>query len=166
MNAQVPIRTKQTDQAADLESNLDLNTFLPYRLNLLAHLVSRGIATIYEDRHGLTAAQWRVMAAVAEQPGITAQEVVEMTPMDKVTVSRAVAVLCEMELVQRQASRTDGRLALLSLTIDGGRIYQQIFPKALDYSDLLQRGLNRDERELYLKLTARLIDSARAIAGQ
>ena len=164
MSTRFPIRTKQTDQDTDLESNLDLNSFLPYRLNLLAHLVSRGIATIYEDRHGLTAAQWRVLAAVAEQPGITAQKVVEMTPMDKVTVSRAVAVLCEMVLVQRQASKTDGRLALLSLTIDGGQIYQQIFPKALDYSDLLQQGLSRDERELYLNLTNKLIDAARAIA--
>ena len=105
---------------------LELSSFMPYRLNQLAHLVSRGIANIYEDRHGLTAAQWRVMAAVAETPGITAQKVVEMTPMDKVTVSRAVAALCEMELLQRTASKTDGRVALLSLTTDGINIYQQI----------------------------------------
>lgn len=139
---------------------------MPYRLNLLAHLVSRGIATLYEQRHALSPAQWRVMAAVAEWPGITAQQVVEKTPMDKVTVSRAVAVLCEMELLQRQASKADGRLALLLLTADGNRIYQQIAPRALRYSDLLQQNLNPDERELYLELTDKLINSARALTDQ
>ena len=146
-----------------LETNLDLNAFMPYRLQQLAHLVSRGIADLYEDHHGLTAAQWRVMAAVAENPGITAQKVVDMTPMDKVSVSRAVAALCEMALLQRKASDSDGRLALLSLTTDGARIYQQIFPKALDYAEQLQQSLTQNEQKIYLRLTSRLIDSARAI---
>lgn len=136
---------------------------MPYRLNQLAHLVSRGIANIYEDRHGLTAAQWRVMAAVAETPGITAQKVVELTPMDKVTVSRAVAALCEMELLQRTASKTDGRVALLSLTTDGINIYQQIFPKAVDYTEQLQQSLSQDERDMYLYLTSKLINAANSI---
>ena len=125
--------------------------------------MSRGIASVYEDQHGLTAAQWRVMAAVAEQPGTTAQMVVEITPMDKVTVSRAVAALCEMELLQRQASKTDGRLALLSLTKAGRNINRQIYPRALDYAEQLQQGLTPDERDLYLKLTVKLINSACAI---
>ena len=166
MSPRSPTEIIQSEQPEELESYLNLSSFMPYKLNLLAHLVSRGIARIYEERHRLSAAQWRVMAAVAEQPGITAQEVVEVTPMDKVTVSRSVAALSETGLLQRQASKTDGRLALLSLTADGSQIYQQISPKALDYSELLQQSLSRDERQLYLDLTARLIDAATAIANQ
>lgn len=163
MDSKLPLDKQESGQPEANSPYLELGTFMPYRLNQLAHLVSRGIATIYEERHGLTAAQWRVMAAVAERPGLTAQKVVAITPMDKVTVSRAVAALCEMDLLQRNASKTDGRVALLSLTTDGANIYQQIFPKALKYADQLQQGLSQDERELYLTLTSRLINAANAI---
>jgi len=143
---------------------LNLASFMPYRLNLLAHLVSRGIAGIYEDRYGLTAAQWRVMAAVAEQPGLTAQQVVAITPMDKVTVSRAVAALCESKLLQRQASSTDGRIALLSLTENGEEIYHQIAPQAQDFANSLQQQLDLREREQFLALIDRLIEAAMELA--
>ena len=166
MSTQAAKANARENPAPDHDSFLDLDSFMPYQLNLLAHLVSRGIASIYEDRHGLTAAQWRVMAAVAERPGITARKVVEMTPMDKVSVSRAVAALCDAELVQRQASKTDGRLALLSLTAEGARIYQHVCPKALAYSNLLQQSLSQNERNLYLKLTSKMIKAATAIADQ
>jgi DNA-binding MarR family transcriptional regulator len=149
----------------DGASILELSAFLPYRLNMLAHLVSQGIAAIYEDRFGLTAAQWRVMAAVAEYPGITAQKVVELTPMDKVTVSRAVAVLTEKELMERRGSQTDGRVALLSLTREGQGIYRQIAPEAVAYSNRLQQCLTESEREAYLELTKNLISAARTMTN-
>jgi DNA-binding MarR family transcriptional regulator len=149
----------------DSKTMPDLQAFMPYRLNQLAHLVSRGIAGLYEDQHGLTPAQWRVMAAIAEQPGITAQQVVTMTPMDKVKVSRAVSVLSELGLLERHASNNDGRVALLSLTRKGLKIYRQIAPRAQDYSERLQNRLSEQERQVYLQLTARLIESARELAG-
>lgn len=156
--------TAIAERPGDQEPVLELGAFMPYRLNMLAHLVSQGIAVIYEDRFGLTAAQWRVMAAVAENPGITAQKVVELTPMDKVTVSRAVAVLSEKELMERRGSQSDGRVALLSLTGEGQRIYRQIAPQALAYSARLQQCLSESERKAYLHLTRKLINAARELA--
>jgi len=40
---------------------LELETFLPYRLNRLADVVSRDFAKIYRDRHGLTRPEWRLL---------------------------------------------------------------------------------------------------------
>jgi DNA-binding MarR family transcriptional regulator len=59
-----------------------LEHFLPYRLAVLSHRLSVALAAIYETSHGLSTPQWRVMAAIADRPGRTAQDVVRMTPME------------------------------------------------------------------------------------
>jgi DNA-binding MarR family transcriptional regulator len=145
---------------------LELESFLPYRLSLLADLVGRGISEAYRERHGLTTAQWRVLAAVAEYPGITAQRVVAMTPMDKVMVSRAVAALSEKRLLSRAASREDGRMSLLELTREGRRIYRAVAPRAAAYAEALQSGLSDAERREFHRLAGRLIKAARDLESR
>ncbi|MEM9300888.1 MAG: MarR family winged helix-turn-helix transcriptional regulator [Pseudomonadota bacterium] len=151
------------DSASTGEPALDLERFLPYRLSLLAHLVGKGISEAYRTKHGLSTAQWRVLAAVAEHPGITAQRVVAMTPMDKVMVSRAVAALSDQGLVERRASTADGRKSLLGLTGSGRRIYRAIAPRARAYAEALQEELSEAERAQLEVLTGRLIDAARRL---
>ena len=48
------------------------------------------IAAAYERDFGLSIPQWRVMAVLARNPGLSAAEVAARTAMDKVAVSRAV----------------------------------------------------------------------------
>ena len=48
---------------------LDLENFLPYRLSILAQVVSEALHALYADRFGLTVTQWRVMAALGCTPG-------------------------------------------------------------------------------------------------
>lgn len=108
-----------------------LDEFLPYRLAVLTHRLSRLLARVYEDRHGLSAPQWRVMAAVAEHPGRTAQDVVRMTPLEKATVSRAVSALIARGLLRREADDRDGRSSRLTLTAEGERLYADIAPAVL-----------------------------------
>ncbi len=155
-----------TPLGATIEPSLDaleLETFLPYRLSLLAHLVSHGISSAYEARHGISPAQWRVMAAVAEQPGITAQRVVSRTPMDKVKVSRAVAGLSEQGLLRRSASPRDGRASLLTLTAAGKRVYEDIRPRAEAYAERLLEVLSPAERESLQDMLGRLVVAARGL---
>ena len=45
-----------------MSTSLDLNKFLPYRFNRMAHNVSNDIATIYTQRFGITKEQWRIIA--------------------------------------------------------------------------------------------------------
>ena len=53
----------------------------------------RAIAAAYFAHFGLTIPEWRVMAVLAANPGLSAAEVTARTAMDKVAVSRAVATL-------------------------------------------------------------------------
>lgn len=105
---------------------IHLDDFLPYQLILAADRVSRMSAAVVKRHEGLNLSHWRVLAAVAEAPGRTANEVVAVTPMDKGIVSRSVKTLIGEGLVERRASDSDGRLGHLYLTAKGRGAYDLI----------------------------------------
>ena len=72
---------------------LDLESFLPYRLNRIADVVSRRFAAVYRERHGLTRPEWRALATIGQFGTVTASRIVEHSAMHKTKVSRAVAAL-------------------------------------------------------------------------
>jgi DNA-binding MarR family transcriptional regulator len=123
---------------------LELNRFLPFRLSVLSNTVSTAISGAYQQRFGLTIPEWRVLAVLAMNPGLSAAEVAQRTAMDKVAVSRAVASLLEHRRIARQTARADRRRSLLKLAPAGQRVYAQVAPFALAY-----------ERELIAPLTGR-----------
>ncbi len=102
-----------------------LDAFVPYQISVLADLIARRSAAITKSC-GINLSQWRVLAAVADRPGRTANEVTSVTPMDKGIVSRAVKGLLELGLLIRNASQEDGRLAHLFLTPKGRRTYTKL----------------------------------------
>jgi DNA-binding MarR family transcriptional regulator len=110
---------------------LSLERFMPYRLSYSANLVSEAIAQHYRVVFNLTIPEWRVVAHVAEQSGITQQEIGLRTRMDKVTVSRATIELAARGFVSRHKNPADRRSRLLTLTAAGRRLYGAIAPKAL-----------------------------------
>jgi DNA-binding MarR family transcriptional regulator len=119
---------------------LSLGEFLPYRLSITAQLVSEVIATAYGALYGLKAPEWRVVASVAEAGELTQQGVCARTRMDKVTVHRAAAALCERGLLARSAHPEDRRSHHLALTSAGRALHADVAPRAL----ALERRLFRD----------------------
>lgn len=124
-----------------------------YKTVVLADLISRKAAQVVQDTSGLNLSQWRVMAALADQPGRTARDVVRVTPMDKGIVSRAVRTLVEKEIVKRTSSRNDGRLSHLHLTKSGEALYQTIVA-AMDKSGA--SGRHSVSKEAQARLIAAL----------
>ena len=125
-------------------TSLELDRFLPYRLSVLSNVVSTAISGAYQQRFGLTIPEWRIIAVLAINPGLSAAEVAQRTAMDKVAVSRAVASLLKAKRIARQTTRADRRRSALRLASAGLRVYAQVVPFALAY-----------ERELIAPLTAR-----------
>jgi DNA-binding MarR family transcriptional regulator len=124
--------------AATLEP-LRLDSYLPYRLSVASNAVSRLIARAYEDRFGLTIAQWRLVAVLAEDGPLTQQAIGARTVMDKVTVSRATQGLVQRKLVQKAPHDADGRSHHVALSKAGTRLYSEISPVALEYEARLLR---------------------------
>jgi DNA-binding MarR family transcriptional regulator len=142
------------------KSALRLRNFLPYRLSVLSNTVSRKIADLYDREFGLSIWQWRVMAVLGESAGITATEIGQVTAMDKVAVSRAVAGLLDSGHVARKASAEDGRRSLLTLTAKGKGVYDKIVPIALAAERDLVNALSADEQEQLARLMEKLARTA------
>ncbi len=132
------------DQSAERDV-LKLERFLPYRLSVLSNRISGEIATLYQERFGISVTEWRVMAVLGRYPEVSAVEVAEHTAMDKVAVSRAVNALIERGLLLRDIHSDDRRRSVLSLSADGFAIYDQIVPLARDYERRLLDSLSATE---------------------
>ena len=146
-------------------SRLELQEFLPYQISILANTLSRALATRYADEFDLTIPQWRVMAVLGRESGLSANEVAQRTSMDKVGVSRAVAALVRAGRVSRQGDPEDGRRRRLSLTPSGRRVYRRIVPRALDFERTIVSALDRRDREGLGRLLPSLLAAVEQVAA-
>ena len=135
---------------------LDLDRFMPYRLSVLTNRVSSAIARHYSERFNLSIPEWRVIAVLGQNPGLSAREVAERTAMDKVQVSRAVASLLVAKRLTKEAHASDGRVAHLSLSAKGRAIYEEVVPLALGLEKRLLSVLTTKERDMLDRLLTKL----------
>jgi DNA-binding MarR family transcriptional regulator len=142
--------------AARIPKPLNLAEFLPYRLSVLTNKVSRAFARLYATRFNLSVPEWRVMAVLGQDPGLSADGVCARTEMDKVTVSRAVARLREKGYLTRRVSSIDRRRSELQLSKAGYGIYAQIIPLGRKYEAQLLELLSDADRRLLDQILTRL----------
>lgn len=143
---------------------LKLETFLPYRLNVLAKRVSKELARRYQDQFGITIPEWRVVAILGREQPLSSNDIVEKSQMDKAKVSRAVATLVDRGLLARAVHPQDQRLLRLSFTPAGAELYQRVAPLALEWErqwlDCLTAGEQAEFTALLDRLEARVVGMA------
>lgn len=142
---------------------LNLEEFLPYRLSVLSNTVSRGISAAYVDRFGLSIREWRIIAILGRYPGLSAAEIVKLTAMDKVAVSRAVSRLTGCGRLERSLSDADKRRSVLVLSQEGKRLFDQISPLAKSYEKRLLKCLAREDQDRLSDILDNLQRRARAL---
>lgn len=125
---------------------LELEAFLPYRLNRLAAEVSRELQGAYKAEFGLTVPEWRVIATLGQFGAATAKAIGAHSAMHKTKVSRAVAALEARRWVERAANPSDRREAFVTLTRQGRRAYRRLVTIARGYEAHLYEGLSPPER--------------------
>ncbi len=125
---------------------LILDRFLPYRLSVLSNTVSTAIANRYTERFDLRIPEWRVLAVLGMQPGLSAADVAARTAMDAVAVSRAVTRLLKQDRLERRYTSQDRRRSELRLSVQGQRVYEEIVPIARAYERTLLDGLDATQR--------------------
>lgn len=135
---------------------LRLEHFVPYRLSILTNTVSTAIAGAYARRFGLSIPEWRVIAVLGLEPGLSAAEVAERTAMDKVAVSRAVSNLLRSRRVVRATANSDRRRSVLKLSRHGENVYWRVVPFARRYEKELLADLSASERASLDQLLSRL----------
>lgn len=137
-----------------------LEQFLPYRLSVLTNTMSRAFARTYGKRFGLSIPEWRVMAVLGRFAPLSANQLAERTAMDKVRVSRAVARLMKLGLVDRAVDSGDRRRSALKLSRAGKRMHEGIVPLARRFETAWMASLSDEDRALLDRLMTRLMDNA------
>jgi DNA-binding MarR family transcriptional regulator len=133
-----------------------LDSFLPYRLAVLSHRVSRGLAHRYEARFGISIPEWRCLAILARSADLTAGELAERTSLDRVQVSRATGRLVDRGIVARRADSGDRRAVRLTLTDAGKQLFAEIADVARAWEQDLTRALGISDRRALDRVMAKL----------
>lgn len=146
--------------------SLRLDAFIPYLLSVTSNVVSDAIASTYQALFGLTIPEWRLIAVIGEDDGITQQQVGRRTRMDKVTVSRATIALVDRGLVERKPHSSDRRSQSLHLTKAGHDLYDQVAPKAIELEQRIFASFDPKEVAAFSKMLARIQDVTLKISGE
>lgn len=112
------------------EADFDLDAFLPYRVAMVSRRLSRIFEERYRDRFGISVAEWRVVAHLAQSGAVSVREIVARTDMEKSRVSRAAARLEAAGYVAKCTHSGDRRLVELTLTPKGRAMMTELAPIA------------------------------------
>jgi len=133
---------------------------LAYKSSRLAKVLSDSLANTYKDM-GITVPQWRVIATLGELGKLTAKAIAQQTHLDKVTVSRALAMLSEKKLISRTVSNKDARAVDISLSNEGNAVYKTLIDIVeawqADTLSQLNNDISANEYAIFLKVMDALI---------
>jgi len=121
-----------------------LDEFLPYRVAVLAGRLSREYSRIYQDRFGLSRAEWRVVAHLSQEPAVSVRDIHDRVDMDKPKVSRAAKRLEKAGFITKQAHSGDKRLVELALTEKGRAMMAELAPLAQAFQEEMIARLGDD----------------------
>jgi DNA-binding MarR family transcriptional regulator len=144
-------------RTADASAFRSLDESVAYKISVIADLVARRVSHIVAGVGGLNLSQWRVLAAIGDQDGRTASQVVDMTPMDKGIVSRAVASLVMQGYLTRQASDHDGRVSHLYMTESGRKTFTSILAEIERTGATAEMIVTDPDREQLLEMLDTII---------
>lgn len=135
--------------AVGADTPFSLATYFPYRARVFYAHVTSAVSEVYSERYGMIPSEWRVMAILGPQQKMTANEIVERSSMDKVSVSRAVGRLKKRKWLNSSANKKDARSRYLNLSKPGQEAYFDLVPRVLEVERRLLAPLSSEEvREL------------------
>jgi len=149
----------------DETAPLKLEEFLPYRLNVLASLVSQALSRIYAERFDIGVPEWRVLVTLGQFILMTGKAIGTHTHMHKTKVSRAVTDLERRKLVSRRVNRADLRESFLSLTPAGRAIYEELAPGALEFARKLVEVIDPSDRAAFERALKQLTERSSLLAA-
>lgn len=143
------------------------------RLGFLLHHASRLIRWHLEQRasgYGLSSAQWRLLARVFKEEGMTQAKLAELLEIEPISVSRLIDRLVDGGLIERRLDENDRRVRQIVLTERSRLIFEEMRASAADVFELALTGLSPDERRAIFnslkRICSNLSDSDFPATGQ
>jgi len=151
------------DEEEDKKRDLILDQYLPYRMAVIAYLMSEGFSKRYSKEYDMSIGEWRVMANLGHIEPQSAHEIGSHSHLDKVQVSRAVSRLEKKGWIQRKGDTVDRRRSLLTLTQDGRGVFDELGKMALDFEDDVGASLNVEEYAQLDRILKKLCKRAQSL---
>lgn len=145
----------QPSPRPDLE---DLPGFHIRRLQQIA------VAVFLEEtqEHGLTPVQYAAMAAVQRQPELDQRTLARTIGFDTSTIGSVIDRLEARGLMLRNASPTDRRVRLLTLTAEGDTLLAEVQPGMLRAQARMLEPLPPEQRGQFMEMLKVLVDGNNA----
>jgi DNA-binding MarR family transcriptional regulator len=148
------------------QAPLKLEEFLPYRLNVMASLVSQALSRIYAERYGIGVPEWRVLVTLGQYGMMTGKAIGAHSHMHKTKVSRAVALLEKRKLINRRANKADLRESFLTLAPAGRAMYESLAPSAMEFAKRLSEAIEPADRPAFERAIERLTGRSAQLAAE
>jgi len=116
-----------------------------FKLVRVVNLTARPFHERVGREHQLTLNEWRTMAVLGAQPGMTATQVADQTGLDKMAVSRALSGLKRHRRLQCRDDPTDQRRSRLYLTAAGKALHETVGALGREREAALFAGVDAEE---------------------
>jgi DNA-binding MarR family transcriptional regulator len=140
-----------------------LDRTVTHRLHTLYKLTDRVSQAAYLTDAGLPLSEGRCLAAVGAFAPLSINDLAQQANLDKAQASRAAQALADQGLVRKEASVTDGRGIVLTLTAKGRRVWRRVIDVVERRNDEIVSCLDATERRQLDGLLDRLVEHARAV---
>ncbi len=122
-------------------------------LLIVLHDVARLVRTRIDQRarcHGMTRAQWIILARLGRQPGMSQNELATICEVEPITIARLVDRLEARQMVERRADPNDRRIRRLHLLPAAEPILAEILQYRAALDDEITEGLDDSAREVLI----------------
>lgn len=129
---------------ADVAGNDWLDEFVPYQLYRVSALMNMRLQGRLKA-NGINLSQWRVLSVLRSAGRLSLTQIVERTVMEQPTISRVIGQLQEEGLIQRASAPGDSRISLVSLSVHGEAVFDEISPDAVRHQRTALEGLAAED---------------------
>lgn len=142
-----------------------LDRTVTHRLHTLSKITDRVTQQSYQNDAGVPFSEGRCLAAIGSFRPLSVNDLAFRANLNKGQASRAAQSLVDQGLVHKEASATDGRGVVLTLTANGERTWQRVMALVQRRNDEIVSCLDAAERRQLDLLLDRLIEHARRSVG-
>jgi DNA-binding MarR family transcriptional regulator len=132
-----------------MSETLPVDSSLFFKLVRVVNLTARPFQELVGKANRLTLNEWRAMVVLASHPGVAAADVAELTGLDKMAISRAIAGLDGAGRLRKKLDPMDQRRSLLFLSAEGQRLFAKVGHSAKKREAELFAALGQQEQDQF-----------------
>ena len=152
--------TRRRRRKADQQPNvriMDRDASVPFLLVAVSNKLVASASQVYMRHYGLGIMEWRVMALLAADPGITGKDISVLSGVTAGSVSRAINALKRLRYLDVSNDAEDNRRSFLKLNAAGMALHNRVIISALQREGLLLTGFSRTAHRSLLGHLKRLL---------